>query len=61
MPDNEFHLFEVLGRDTLDCTGPFAEIAVDTAQTLRHEVTRLAENALAETYAAADRNPPVFD
>ncbi|MCX4549724.1 acyl-CoA dehydrogenase [Streptomyces sp. NBC_01387] len=59
--DIEFNLFEVLGRDKLYGTGPFAEMDVDTAKSILDEVARLAENELAESYADADRNPPVFD
>ncbi|NUL06375.1 acyl-CoA dehydrogenase C-terminal domain-containing protein [Streptomyces lunaelactis] len=59
--DIEFNLFEVLGRDKLYGTGPFAEMDVDTAKTILDEVARLAENELAESFADADRNPPVFD
>ncbi|MEV8565833.1 acyl-CoA dehydrogenase [Streptomyces sp. NPDC051322] len=59
--DIEFNLFEVLGRDKLYGTGPFAEMDVETAKSILDEVARLAENELAESYADADRNPPVFD
>ncbi|NYV74403.1 acyl-CoA dehydrogenase [Streptomyces sp. UH6] len=59
--DIEFNLFEVLGRDKLYGTGPFAEMDVDTARSILEEVARLAENELAESFADADRNPPVFD
>ncbi|MEV0775093.1 acyl-CoA dehydrogenase [Streptomyces sp. NPDC050433] len=59
--DIEFNLFEVLGRDKLYGTGPFAEMDVETARTILSEVTRLAESELAASYADADRNPPVFD
>lgn len=59
--DIEFNLFEVLGRDQLYGTGPFAEMDVETAKTILDEVTRLAENELAASYTDADRNPPVFD
>ncbi|MFE9722194.1 acyl-CoA dehydrogenase [Streptomyces sp. NPDC005794] len=59
--DIEFNLFEVLGRDKVYGTGPFAEMDVDTAKSILDEVTRLAENELADSYADADRNPPVFD
>ncbi|WP_327682244.1 acyl-CoA dehydrogenase [Streptomyces sp. NBC_00467] len=59
--DIEFNLFEVLGRDKLYGTGPFAEMDVDTAKSILEEVARLAENELAESFADADRNPPVFD
>lgn len=59
--DIEFNLFEVLGRDKLYGTGPFAEMDVETAKSILDEVARLAENELADSYADADRNPPVFD
>ncbi|MET8375660.1 acyl-CoA dehydrogenase [Streptomyces microflavus] len=59
--DIEFNLFEVLGRDKLYGTGPFAEMDVDTAKSILGEVVRLAENELADSFADADRNPPVFD
>ncbi|WP_406286146.1 acyl-CoA dehydrogenase [Streptomyces sp. NBC_00209] len=59
--DIEFNLFEVLGRDKLYGTGPFTEMDVDTAKSILDEVSRLAENELADSYADADRNPPVFD
>ncbi|MFL4905695.1 acyl-CoA dehydrogenase [Streptomyces sp. MMS24-I2-30] len=59
--DIEFNLFEVLGRDKLYGTGPFAELDTDTAKSILAELTRLAENELAESFADADRNPPVFD
>ncbi|PZT72774.1 MULTISPECIES: acyl-CoA dehydrogenase [unclassified Streptomyces] len=59
--DIEFNLFEVLGRDKLYGTGPFAEMDVETAKSILEEIARLAENELADSYADADRNPPVFD
>ncbi|WP_262059335.1 acyl-CoA dehydrogenase [Streptomyces sp. STR69] len=59
--DIEFNLFEVLGRDKLYGTGPFAEMDTDTAKSVLEELTRLAENELAESFTDADRNPPVFD
>ncbi|WP_199552587.1 acyl-CoA dehydrogenase [Streptomyces sp. N35] len=59
--DIEFNLFEVLGRDKLYGTGPFAEMDTETAKDVLAELTRLAENELAESFIDADRNPPVFD
>ncbi|MHC0429292.1 acyl-CoA dehydrogenase [Streptomyces sp. O3] len=59
--DIEFNLFEVLGRDKLYGTGPFAEMDVETAKTILEELCKLSENDLAESFADADRNPPVFD
>src|SRR3954453_8261886 len=59
--DIEFNLFEVYGRDEVLGSGPFAEMDPETARTVFSEVARLAENDLAESFADADRNPPVFD
>ncbi|MFE5797730.1 acyl-CoA dehydrogenase [Streptomyces sp. NPDC056503] len=59
--DIEFNLFEVLGRDKVYGSGPFEEMDVDTAKSILDEIRRLAENELAESFADADRNPPVFD
>ncbi|MFF3943375.1 acyl-CoA dehydrogenase [Streptomyces sp. NPDC001902] len=59
--DIEFNLFEVLGREKLYGTGPFAEMDVETAKDILSEVARLAENELADSFADADRHPPVFD
>jgi alkylation response protein AidB-like acyl-CoA dehydrogenase len=59
--DIEFNLFEVLGRDKVYGTGPFAEMDVETAKHVLAEITRMSENELAASYEAGDRNPPVFD
>ncbi|MEO3972689.1 acyl-CoA dehydrogenase [Streptomyces sp. CAU 1734] len=59
--DIEFNLFEVLGRDKLYGSGPFAEMDVDTAKSILSEIARLSENEIAESFADGDRNPPVFD
>lgn len=59
--DIEFNLFEVLGRDEVLGTGPFAEVDSDTARSILSEVDRLAREDLAESYEDSDRNPPVFD
>ncbi len=59
--DIEFNLFEVLGRDKLYGTGPFAEMDVETAKSVLSEIARLSENELADSYADGDRTPPVFD
>lgn len=59
--DIEFNLFEVLGRERVYGTGPFAEMDVDTAKSVLSEIARLSENELAESFADTDRNPPVFD
>jgi alkylation response protein AidB-like acyl-CoA dehydrogenase len=59
--DIEFTLFEVLGTDRLLGRAPFLDVDADTARGLIREAARLAEGPLAESFADADRNPPVFD
>ena len=59
--DIEFNLFEVLGRDEILGTGPFAELDSETAREILREVERLSREDLAASYEDADRNPPVFD
>jgi alkylation response protein AidB-like acyl-CoA dehydrogenase len=59
--DIEFNLFEVLGRDTVYGSGPFAEMDTETARSVLSEIARLAENELAESYQESDRTPPVYD
>ena len=59
--DIEFNLFEVLGRDEVLGTGPFANLDVDAARSVLHEVDRLAREELAASYQEADRHPPTFD
>jgi alkylation response protein AidB-like acyl-CoA dehydrogenase len=59
--DLEFNLFEVFGTDRLLGTGPFADVDEETARGMLHEIVRLAEGPLAESFADADRNPPVYN
>ena len=59
--DLEFNLFEVLGRDELLGTGPFAEVDTETVKEILHEVDRLARGELAASFEDSDRNPPAFD
>src|SRR5499427_10761422 len=59
--DIEFNIFEVLGRQELLGTGPFDEVDEETARDMLAEVNRLATGPVAESFADADRNPPVFD
>ncbi|HEX3707018.1 MAG TPA: acyl-CoA dehydrogenase [Mycobacteriales bacterium] len=59
--DAEFTLFEVLGRGDILGNGAFADVDIDVAKAMLEEVRRLAEGPLAESFADADRNPPVFD
>ncbi|WP_166134660.1 acyl-CoA dehydrogenase [Nocardioides ochotonae] len=59
--DIEFNLFEVLGRDKILGSGPFAEVDADTAREILAEVERISREDLAASYEDSDRNPPVFD
>src|SRR5262249_57522501 len=59
--DIEFNLFELLRRDEILGTGPFAEADPETARGILAEVERLAVGPVAESFAAADRHPPEFD
>lgn len=59
--DLEFNLFEVLDVGAVLGTGKYSELDADTVRTILSEAARLAEGPVAETFAAADRNPPVFD
>ncbi|HEY2639596.1 MAG TPA: acyl-CoA dehydrogenase [Streptosporangiaceae bacterium] len=59
--DIEFNLFEVLNRQELLGAEPYAELDEVTARGILDEVRRLAEGPVAESFADADRNPPVFD
>ncbi|OSC40861.1 acyl-CoA dehydrogenase [Mycobacterium decipiens] len=59
--DLEFNLFEVLDVGAVLGTGRYSELDADTVRTILAEVARLAEGPVAESFAHADRNPPVFD
>ena len=59
--DQEFNLFEVYGVDKAFGEGDYADLDVDTARDMLAEMARLAEGPIAESFADADRNPPVFD
>src|SRR6478735_1960778 len=59
--DQVFNLFEVLGVDKALGEGAYADLDADTAREMLGEMVRLAEGPIAESFADADRNPPVFD
>ena len=59
--DLEFNLFEVFGAADRMGSGPYHEMDPDTAREVLREVERLASGPLAEPFADADRNPPVYD
>ncbi|MFI9510780.1 acyl-CoA dehydrogenase [Nocardia sp. NPDC052566] len=59
--DIEFNLFEVLGLDKLLDTGAYGDLDSDTVREILAEVKRLSEGPVAESFAAADRDPVVYD
>jgi alkylation response protein AidB-like acyl-CoA dehydrogenase len=59
--DIEFNLFEVLRRQDVMGAEPYGEFDEETARGILDEVNRLAVGPLAESFADADRNPPVFN
>ena len=59
--DQVFNLFEVFGVDKVLGEGNYADLDPDTAREMLGEMARLAEGPIAESFADADRNPPVFD
>jgi alkylation response protein AidB-like acyl-CoA dehydrogenase len=59
--DIEFNLFEVFNRQDLLGKPPYEDLDEDTARGILAEVNRLATGPLAESFADADRHPPVFD
>jgi hypothetical protein len=59
--DIEFNLFEVLELGRVLDAGGYGDLDSDTVRTMLAEVARLAEGPVAESFAEADRNPPVFD
>ncbi|ARG78572.1 acyl-CoA dehydrogenase [Mycobacterium kansasii] len=58
--DLEFNLFEVLDVGAVLGTGRYSELDADTVRPILAEAARLAEGPVAETFAYADRTPPVF-
>jgi len=59
--DLEFNLFEMLGLTPLLDAGVWGHMDTDTVRSILREVAVLAEGPLADSFADADRNPPVFD
>ncbi|MEI2764956.1 MAG: acyl-CoA dehydrogenase [Dermatophilaceae bacterium] len=59
--DLEFNLFEVLGRQDILGTGPYAELDREAVGDILRGVARIAENELADSLLDSDRNPPVYD
>jgi alkylation response protein AidB-like acyl-CoA dehydrogenase len=59
--DIEFNLFEVLRRQDLLAQPPYPDLDEETVRGILGELERMATGPLAESFADADRNPPVFD
>jgi alkylation response protein AidB-like acyl-CoA dehydrogenase len=59
--DQVFNLFEVFGVDKALGEGAYTDLDADTATEMLGEIARLAEGPIAESFADADRHPPVFD
>lgn len=59
--DLEFNLFEVLDLEKALAGGEFGDLDAESVRHLLEEASRLAEGPLAEAFADADRNPPMFD
>jgi alkylation response protein AidB-like acyl-CoA dehydrogenase len=59
--DIEFNLFEVFRVQDRLGAGPFEGVDLDTARDTLRELNGVATGPLAESFADADRNPPVFD
>ena len=58
--DIEFNLFEANHIEE-SLKGPFGEIDSDTAHAVLREIERLAVNDFANSFTAADRNPPYLE
>ncbi|MDZ4234604.1 MAG: acyl-CoA dehydrogenase family protein, partial [Dietzia sp.] len=59
--DLEFNMFEVLRMNEALDAGEFGDMDTETAKGILSEVATLTEGPVAESFASADRNPPVFD
>jgi alkylation response protein AidB-like acyl-CoA dehydrogenase len=59
--DQVFNLFEVFGVDKVLGEGSFSDLDVDTVREMLAEISRIAEGPVADSFAEADRNPPIFD
>jgi alkylation response protein AidB-like acyl-CoA dehydrogenase len=59
--DIDFMLFEVLQRDQILGQGRFADLDLDTAKALLHQIEHLATTTLSDAFAVGDRTPPVYD
>src|SRR5918997_6012318 len=59
--DIEFNLFEVLGRESILGTAPYADLDRETVSAILAEADHLARTKLAATFDIGEHDPPVFD
>jgi alkylation response protein AidB-like acyl-CoA dehydrogenase len=59
--DIEFNLFEVLGREEILGTEPYADLDRDTVSAILTEVDHLARTKLAESFSDTDGDLPIFN
>ena len=59
--DLQFNLFELLNLEQVLEDGDFGDLDKETAIDMLREVKSLSEGVIADSFADADRNPPVFD
>ena len=59
--DIEFNLFEVLAFDKVLSSHSYGDLTNETVRELLAEAARQAEGPLAQPFADADRQPPIFD
>ena len=59
--DIEFNLFEVLDRESILGTEPYAELDRETVSAILAETDHLARTKLADSFAIGESEPPVFD
>ncbi|HET8915300.1 MAG TPA: acyl-CoA dehydrogenase N-terminal domain-containing protein [Propionibacteriaceae bacterium] len=59
--DIEFNLFEVLGREDILGTDPYADLDRETVSAILAEVDHLARTKLAASFADGDGSLPIFD
>lgn len=59
--DIEFNLFEVLGREEILGSAPYADLDRETVSAILAEVDHIAKTRLAESFSDTDGNLPVYD
>src|SRR6188508_2394654 len=59
--DIEFNLFEVLGREEILGTGPYADLDRETVSAILAEVDHIAKTKLAESFSDRNGDLPAYD